>query len=119
MQILYEDRWLLLCEKPTGVLSEESPSEPSLPAMLRQTLSARGQKTDIFSVHRLDRGVGGLMVYARDKGTAGRLSAMIAERRMTKQYLCLVHGAPTEPEPGSTSTSSKMYSSGERASAGR
>ena len=98
MQILYEDRWLLLCEKPTVVLSEESPSEPSLPAMLRQTLSARGQKTDIFSVHRLDRGVGGLMVYARDSKTAGRLSAMIAERHMTKQYLCLVHGAPAEPE---------------------
>lgn len=98
MQILYLDRWLLLCEKPVGVLSEESTGEENMPTMLVEALRERGERGEIYPVHRLDRAVGGLMVYARDSATAGRLSALIAERKMCKQYLCLVHGAPTEAE---------------------
>ena len=98
MNIVYLDKWLLLCEKPVGVLSEASETEANMPALLGEALRARGERGDIFAVHRLDRAVGGLMVYARDSATAGKLSALIAERQMVKQYLCLVHGAPGEAE---------------------
>ena len=98
MRILYLDRWLLLCEKAVGVLSEAGEGEDNLPSLLSAALRERGERGDIYPVHRLDRAVGGLMVYARDSGTAGKLSALIAERRMVKQYLCLVHGAPAEAE---------------------
>jgi len=98
MQILYMDKWLLLCEKPVGALSESSEKEENMPAMLADALTARGERGEVYPVHRLDRAVGGLMVFARDSATAGKLSALIAERRMTKQYLCLVHGAPVEAE---------------------
>ena len=98
MQILYLDKWLLLCEKPVGVLSESSDSDENMPTMLGEALRARGERGEVYPVHRLDRAVGGLMVFARDSATAGKLSALIADRRMTKQYLCLVHGAPAETE---------------------
>lgn len=98
MKIMYIDKWLLLCEKPVGVLSEASDREENMPALLAEELTARGERGEVFPVHRLDRAVGGLMVFARDSATAGKLSALIAERQMTKQYLCLVHGAPAEPE---------------------
>lgn len=98
MRILYIDKYLLLCEKLPGVLSEASASEENMPFLLAEALRARGERGDVFPVHRLDRGVGGLMVFARDSVTAGKLSALIAAREMTKQYLCLVHGAPAEAE---------------------
>lgn len=98
MRILYADKWLLLCEKPVGVLSEAAEGEDNMPALLAAALRERGEREDIFAVHRLDRAVGGLMVFARDSKTAGKLSGLIAEREMTKQYLCLVHGTPAEAE---------------------
>ena len=98
MRILYIDKWLLLCEKPVGALSEGSDREENMPALLAQELAARGERGEVYPVHRLDRAVGGLMVFARDSVTAGKLSALIAERQMTKQYLCLVHGAPAATE---------------------
>jgi 23S rRNA pseudouridine1911/1915/1917 synthase len=98
MRILYMDKWLLLCEKPVGVLSESSEGDDNMPAMLTRELTARGERGEVYPVHRLDRAVGGLMVFARDSATAGKLSALIAERKMTKQYLCLVHGAPAASE---------------------
>ena len=98
MRILYIDKWLLLCEKPVGVLSESAERDGNMPALLAEELAARGERGEVYPVHRLDRAVGGLMVFARDSATAGKLSALIAERKMTKQYLCLVHGAPAERE---------------------
>lgn len=95
MNILYIDKWLLLCEKPVGVLSEASPTEENMPVLIADELRARGERTEVYAVHRLDRAVGGLMVFARDSATAGKLSALIAQRDMTKQYLCVVHGTPT------------------------
>ena len=98
MNVLYIDKWLLLCEKPVGVLSESSERDENMPALLGDVLRARGERSEVYPVHRLDRAVGGLMVFARDSTTAGKLSALIAAREMTKQYLCLVHGAPAAPE---------------------
>ncbi len=97
--IRYIDKWLLLCDKPVGVLSEAHEREANMPALLAEALSAQGEKnTDIYPVHRLDRAVGGLMLYARDAVTAGKLSALVAGREMTKQYICLCHGTPTPTE---------------------
>ena len=48
-------------------------------------------------IHRLDRGVGGVMVFSLHPRATGRLSATVADRSMTKQYLAVVHGAPEEP----------------------
>ncbi len=51
---------------------------------------------DIYCVHRLDRAVGGVMVYARTTAAAAGLSRQIAARQFHKEYLAVVQGCPAE-----------------------
>lgn len=96
-EVLYKDRYLLLCRKPVGVLSEASGGggKASPEAGMPEILNAMGFEK-VYPVHRLDRAVGGLMVFALDGKTAAGLSVLVAERGMTKEYLCVVHGTPGE-----------------------
>ena len=87
MRILYEDRDLLLCEKPVGVDSEEE-----MPRLLREATAS----PEICCVHRLDRETGGLMVYAKTKRAASGLSACIAAGKLEKEYLAVVPGPAEE-----------------------
>lgn len=86
MEILYSDKEIAVCLKPLGVDSEKE-----LPALLVEALGGQ-----IFPVHRLDKNVGGCMVYARTKQAAAALSKAIQEGTMVKEYLALVHGTPPE-----------------------
>jgi 23S rRNA pseudouridine1911/1915/1917 synthase len=97
IRILYEDRHLLLCVKPVGVLSQPSPTEST--GDMLSLLQEQCNLPYVGLVHRLDRGVGGLMVFAKTQAAAGKLSAAVADRSMTKEYLALVHGTP-DPEAG-------------------
>ena len=90
--ILYQDRQVAVCLKPPGLLSQEGPGE-TLPALLTAQLGGQ-----IFPVHRLDRGVGGVMVYARTGPAAAGLSASIRQGTFCKQYLCVVLGRPAQEE---------------------
>ena len=90
LNIRYQDSSLVLCLKPVGVESEGE----GMPRLLERQLGS-----PIFCVHRLDKAVGGLMVYARTKQAAAALSAAVARREMEKEYLCVVPGAP-EPAQG-------------------
>ncbi|MGM9619706.1 MAG: RluA family pseudouridine synthase [Oscillospiraceae bacterium] len=90
IEVLYCDRDLALCVKPFGVLSEGE-GDTALPALLRSQLEG-----EVYPVHRLDRETGGCMVYARTKAAAGKLSALVAERRLEKTYLTVVRGRPAE-----------------------
>lgn len=85
VNILYEDKWLCLCIKEPGILSEEG----GMPELLKEQCGMAH-----FCVHRLDRAVGGLMVYARDSRTAGKLSALVSGREFEKEYLAIVQGKP-------------------------
>ncbi len=85
--ILQTEPGFVLCLKPAGLLSES----PDMPEKLAALLGG-----EIFPVHRLDKAVGGLMVYARTKAAAAALSRAVAERRMEKEYLAVLHGAPPE-----------------------
>lgn len=87
MEILYQDQEIVVCVKPVGVSSEDG--EGSLPALLKDALGG-----EIFTLHRLDLNVGGVMVYARTKNAAARLSKVIQDGSMVKEYRCLVHGTP-------------------------
>ena len=90
LTIIYKDSSLVLCIKPVGVESEGE----GMPRLLERQLGG-----PIFCVHRLDKAVGGLMVYARTKQAAAALSAAVARREMEKEYLCVVPGGP-EPAQG-------------------
>ena len=86
MEILYSDRDIVVCVKPVGLDSEHE-----VPAALSEALGG-----EIFTLHRLDKNVGGVMVYARTKAAAAALSRAIQEGAMVKEYVALVHGTPPE-----------------------
>ena len=88
MKILYTTPDLVVCRKPVGVDSEHG-----LPELLARELGG-----SFYPVHRLDLGVGGLMVFARNKQAAADMSGLIARGELQKEYLALVHGCPEEPE---------------------
>ena len=89
METLYLDKQIVVCVKPVGLNSEDG--ENSLPALLRQQLGG-----EIFTLHRLDLNVGGVMVYARTKNAAAQLSKAIQDGSMVKEYRAVVHGTPPE-----------------------
>ncbi len=86
MEILYSDKDIVVCIKPVGI-----DSESQLPAALKETLGG-----EIFTLHRLDLNVGGVMVYARTKSMAAALSRVIQDGAMIKEYVAMVHGVPPE-----------------------
>lgn len=90
VEILFQDRRMVVCVKPAGVLSQKGKSgETSMVELLNEQLG-----TAIFPVHRLDRETGGVMVYARTAEAAADLSCQIQQGQMKKEYLAVVHGCP-------------------------
>ena len=86
MDILYSDKHLAVCIKPVGL-----DSESEVPAALKEALGG-----EVFPIHRLDKNVGGVMVYARTKQAAAALSEAVQEGTMVKEYIAMVHGTPPE-----------------------
>lgn len=94
MNILYEDKYMLVCEKPADVLSE--PSENGGKDII--TLLKNEKGGEYFLVHRLDRNTGGAMLIAKTGEAAAKLSALIQQRDFKKEYLAVVKGEPETPE---------------------
>lgn len=97
MNILYQDKYLVVAVKPVGVLSEDDPKAACMPALLREHYRALGEKDYIATVHRLDRVTGGVMVFSRRKEITGKLTAAVAAHQITKEYLAVLRGHPREP----------------------
>lgn len=94
LEILFEDSEITVAIKPPMLLSERSESKESF----AELLAKRNPKNYVGVVHRLDLGVGGVMVYARTPNAAAILSRAVAERSMQKEYLAIVHGEPVQRE---------------------
>ena len=86
MEILYSDKAIAVCVKPVGLDSEQE-----VPQTLREILGG-----EIFPLHRLDKNVGGVMVYARTKAAAAQFSRMIQDGALVKEYVAMVHGTPPQ-----------------------
>ena len=96
MNILYLDKYITVCEKPIGTLSEGE-GQAALPTILSKELSARGEDNlTVIPVHRLDKDTTGVIVYARTSAAAAALSSSIANGSFKKQYLAVLCGTPTE-----------------------
>ena len=92
MQILFEDREITVAIKPTDCVSEQTARGDGFADLL----AARHRSRYIGVVHRLDRGVGGVMVYAKTPSAAAKLSSQVQNRTFQKKYLAVVHGSPSE-----------------------
>lgn len=90
MEIIYQDQDIVVCVKPSRVLSTDEPG--GMPELVRQALGTE----DVRTVHRLDRVVSGLMVLARNAQAASDLSRQIREDTFQKEYLAITHGTPAE-----------------------
>lgn len=88
LDILYKDAWLTVCLKRPGLDSQEA-----MRCLIKEELNC-----DSFCVHRLDKEVGGVMVYALTGGAAAKLSEAIAKGKMKKEYLAVISGCPQQPQ---------------------
>jgi len=86
VEVLYSDKQIAVCIKPVG-----QDSETEVPSALKEMLGG-----EVFTLHRLDKNVGGVMVYARTKSAAASLSKAIQDGTMVKEYVALVHGTPPQ-----------------------
>ena len=86
MDILYSDNQIVALVKPVGLDSEKE-----VPDALKAELGG-----EIFPIHRLDKNVGGVMVFARTRQATAALSKAVQEGAMVKEYVALVHGTPPE-----------------------
>ncbi len=97
-KILYEDNHLLIVEKPINIpVQADSTKDLDLLTILKQYIKEKYDKPgEVFLglVHRLDRPVGGIMVFARTSKAASRLSEQIRNRTFKKTYLAVVRGVP-------------------------
>ena len=94
ISVLFEDEHIIVVEKPPFLVCESTAKKDGLADLL----SARTGGY-IGTVHRLDRGVGGVMVYAKTPAAAAKLSAAVQARELKKEYLAVVRGS-LEPERG-------------------
>lgn len=97
LEILLKTNRIFACVKPVGLISEYGDCD-SLPRLLSETLAEGEEKSDVYTVHRLDKAVGGVIVYARDSRMAADLTAQIGERKFQKCYLAVLDGVPEEWE---------------------
>lgn len=101
ISILYEDNHLLFVEKPINFLvQEDQTGDPDLLNQLKNMIKIRDKKPGnvyLALVHRLDRPVGGVMVFAKTSKAASRLSDQIRRQAMKKTYLAVVYGTPYQP----------------------
>ena len=96
--VLQEDNHLLVVEKPVNIpVQGDDSGDKDLLTHLKEDLKVRYQKPGnvyLGLVHRLDRPVGGVMVFAKTSKAASRLSDILRKREMDRTYLAVVRGVP-------------------------
>lgn len=123
LTVQYEDRDLIVVEKPSGMESQSSRGfEPDVVSLIQNHLARTGENSGKIStnlstnwgklstkqvqnsqppyvavIHRLDRPVSGVMVYAKTKKAAAALSSQVRDGRMEKIYYAVVCGKPVDP----------------------
>ena len=102
INILYEDNHLLVVEKPINILVQSDYTQDlDLLTILKQDLKKRYNKPGnvyLGLVHRLDRPVGGVMVFAKTSKAASRLSEQVCTHKLEKVYHAIVYGKVKEKD---------------------
>lgn len=96
LNVLYEDNHIIVVVKPCNVLSQgDNTGDIDMLTIVKKYIKEKYNKPGnvyLGLVHRLDRPVGGIMVFARSSKAASRLSEMIKNHDFTKKYLAIVNG---------------------------
>ena len=99
IEILYEDNHLLVVTKPRNMLSQgDVTGDMDIHTLMKRYIKEKYNKPGnvyLGLVHRLDRPVGGVMVFAKTSKCASRLSAQMREDKFSKGYLAVIEGIPS------------------------
>jgi len=101
LRIVYEDQWLLVVDKPAGMLTVPLPARrasESVADLLKDHLH-HGRRSPVFVVHRIDEYTSGLVVFARDPASQVQIKEQFRQREPERVYLAVVYGHP-EPAEG-------------------
>jgi 23S rRNA pseudouridine1911/1915/1917 synthase len=98
--IVYEDDWLLVVNKPAGLLTVPTPHKESrtLTSILNNDAEERGLKYRLHPCHRLDRETSGLMIYAKGKSIEKKIMDAFRDRLVSKKYIAFVYGKLLHPD---------------------
>ncbi len=98
INIIYEDNHLLVVEKPINIpVQADSSKDKDLLTLLKEYIKNKYNKPGnvyLGLVHRLDRPVGGIMVFAKTSKAANRLSKQVQNKTMKKTYIAIIEGKP-------------------------
>ncbi len=92
MEIIFQDKDIVVAIKPPEILSQSDEKGRANAVDILKEMTGG----EIFPVHRLDKGVGGVMVFAKNAKAAAELSRQVSDRTMEKNYLALLHGEIAE-----------------------
>ena len=100
LEVIYEDNHIIVVKKPPNVLTQgDSTGDKDMLSIVKDYIKEKYNKPgDVYIglVHRLDRPVGGVMVFARTSKAASRLSEQIRSRSFKKGYMAVLRGCPDE-----------------------
>lgn len=102
LKIIYEDNHIIVALKPINMPTcEDNSKDVDFLSLLKFYLKQKYNKPGnvyLGLLHRLDRPVGGIMVFAKTSKAASRLSEQIRANKMVKKYYCVIEGCPNEKE---------------------
>lgn len=90
IQVLYEDEYFVAVHKPPGMLVHRSRFATDNHTLIQALRLQLGFK--FLPIHRLDRGTGGIVLFAKDSETASKVGKAIMEHQVDKKYLAIVRG---------------------------
>lgn len=100
VDILYEDNHVIVAVKPANMLSQaDATGDTDILSVLKDYIKEKACKPGnvyLGLVHRLDRPVGGIMVFAKTSKAAARLSAQMKEHKIGREYICIAEGKMRE-----------------------
>ena len=102
VKVIYEDNHLLVVEKPVNIPSQgDKTGDEDMLTIIKDYIKEKYNKPGnvyLGLVHRLDRPVGGVMVFAKTSKAAARLSEQVRNKVFKKEYLAIVDGKPKNPK---------------------
>ena len=106
LEVIYEDKYIIACVKPCGVPSQgDKSNDVDMVSQVQNYLfdnSESDEEPYVAVIHRLDKPVGGILLFAKDRETAARLSDMQQDGQIEKYYQAVLTGFLPEDEEGFT-----------------
>ena len=92
--IIYEDSWLLIVNKPSGLLTIPAPEKQgfTLLKILNDGLKMKNQGYRLHPCHRLDKQTSGLIIFSKGKSTQKKMMQAFKEKKINKTYLAFIDG---------------------------